>query len=303
MAIDQEALKRFCEDLIRKDPQLPPWEAKYHFYDGGIETVSYFLVLDSVNFCFWPLPGSPKWEVVVESERLSGYYALAACLKKAFVSGLPIGNADYLTSLTTERLKQVLNGTGELQLMEQRVHILHELGQVLRSEYQGKAHRLVEAASGSALQLANILSRELSSFRDEAFYRGRRIFFHKRSQILAADIYGAFGGKSWGAFSDMAQLTAFADYKLPQVLRHLGIFQYSDELARRIDGFRLIEAGSLEEVEIRANTVFAVELIRQELARSGGKWKAFEIDWILWNLGQADPFRERPYHRTVTIFY
>ena len=101
----------------------------------------------------------------------------------------------------------------------------------------------------------------------------------------------------------MDRLTAFADYKLPQVLRHLWILRYVPELAHKIDQGILIEAGSPEEVEIRANTICVVDLIRQELEKMGKGLKAFKIDWILWNLGQDEAFKEKPYHRTVTIFY
>jgi hypothetical protein len=101
----------------------------------------------------------------------------------------------------------------------------------------------------------------------------------------------------------MGQLTAFADYKLPQVLRHLGILHYEKELARKVDEGILLEPGGAEEVEIRANTIMAVELIRQELAREENGMRAFEIDWFLWNMGQHESFRVKPYHRTSTIFY
>ena len=101
----------------------------------------------------------------------------------------------------------------------------------------------------------------------------------------------------------MDKLTSFADYKLPQVLRHLGVLHYAPALARRVDQKELIDPGSPEEVEIRASTIWAVELIRQELAHSGKILKAFEIDWILWHMGQDLEFRVKPYHRTVTVFY
>jgi hypothetical protein len=47
----------------------------------------------------------------------------------------------------------------------------------------------------------------------------------------------------------------------------------------------------------------AVELIRQEMNRLGKEVTASQIDWLLWNLGQDDRFRAKPYHRTVTTFY
>jgi len=301
--IDEQALADFSRKLIEDGIEIPPWNYDYHFFDGGHKTVAYLLVLDSINFCFWPNPGADKWEVQYKSETLSGYYALAASLKKALDSGIPNTKADYLAELPVGTLRQILGGKGELQFMEKRVRILNELGAFLINKYNGEASRLVESAENSALKLVELLVENLPSFRDEAEYYGTTIYFYKRAQIFAADLYAAFAGKDWGHFKDMDNLTAFADYKLPQVLRHLGILQYSPSMEHTVDNGILLEAGSPEEIEIRANTIWAVELIRQELAQMGKKWRAFEIDWILWNLGQESQFKAKPYHKTVTIYY
>ena len=301
--IDGQALVRFSKSLIEKGINLPPWENLYHFYDGGEKTVFYLLVLDTLNFCFWPAPGGMTWEIEYKPKKLSGYYALAFSLKRALESGAPIDQAEFLAELSLNGLKDILGGRGELQLLNERVQNLNELGRALLEEYHGKASELVEAADGSAIALVRMLYRRLSSFRDVAKYRGHQVPFYKRAQIFAADLYGAFQDSKWGRFADMDNLTAFADYKLPQVLRHLGILGYSTELVNKIDQQILMEAGSPEEVEIRANTICAVELIRQELEKMGKDLRAFEIDWILWNLGQDEAFKEKPYHRTVTIFY
>ena len=301
--IDKQALARFSRKLLDREIQAPPWAPSYHFLDGSENTVFYLLVLDSLNFCFWPKPGKAKWEIEYKSERLSGYHAMAASLTKAVDSGIPITNSAYLAGLSLSDLNRILGGKGHLQLMESRLQILNKLGHVLIQEYDGKAHKLVEAAENSALNLTRLLARKLSSFRDVADYQGHRVFFYKRAQIFSADLYGAFNGKDWGMFTDIDNLTAFADYKLPQVLRHMGIMLYADILAQKVDQRIFLEAGSPEEIEIRANTIWAVELIRQELDRAGKALRAFEIDWILWNLGQHKAFKEKPYHRTVTIYY
>lgn len=301
--IDRQALRRSCRKLLEDGIQVPPWNSFYHFRGGGEDMVSYLLALDSINFCYWPQPGKAKWEIKYKSENLSGYYALAACLKQAAESGIPITRSEYLVELSVDELKRILGGRGELQLLEHRVRILNELGRVLLADYEGKAHKLVEVASNSAIELARLLAKKLSSFRDVAQYHGYEVAFYKRAQIFAADLYGAFKGKNWGNFTDMHRLTAFADYKLPQVLRHLGILRYSQNLEQKIDQEIFLEAGDPEETEIRSNTIWAVELIRQEFGRMGKALRPFEIDWILWNLGQLKRFKPKPYHRTVTIFY
>jgi len=303
VTIDNLALASFARKLIKEGIEIPPWSYDYHFFDGGHKTVAYLLVLDSINFCFWPKQEADKWEVQYQSETLSGYYALAASLKNAIESGIPITRADYLAELPLGKLRTILGGNGELQLMEERVRILNELGAFLITKFNGEAKRLVEAAENSALNLVRLLVENLPSFRDEAEYYGKTIYFYKRAQIFAADLYGAFAGKAWGNFKDMNNLTAFADYKLPQVLRHVGVLQYSPSMEHKVDNGLLLEAGSPEEIEIRGNTIWAVELIRQELIQVGKGLRAFEIDWILWNLRQQREFKAKPYHKTVTTFY
>jgi hypothetical protein len=301
--INREGVVTFAEDLSSKEIQLPFWDRDHHFSGPDEETVAYLLLLDTLNFCFWPPPGRDKWEISHDGRTYSGYYALAVSLKKALESGMPVTDARFLASLTLDQMKEILSGRGVLQLMEKRLENLRELGRGLLENYEGKSCQLIADARCSAVALARLLATNFSSFRDETLYGGEKVFFYKRAQLLAADIHGAFGGKGWGSFRDMEDLTAFADYKLPQVLRHVGVLDYAFPLAQRVDGLIYLDPGSQEEVEIRANTIWAVEMMRQELERLGRKLRASEIDWILWNMGQDDEFRQWPYHRTVTIFY
>jgi hypothetical protein len=301
--INHEALKKFSQELAESITPTPAWDAEHHFQGNDEETVAYLLVVDTINFCFWPPPGSEKWEITYRGKNYSGYYGLAVSLKKALESKIPLTDASFLTSLALKQLKDVFAGTGVLQLMEERLRNLKELGRVLLEKYKGQASELVAAAAGSAIKLVETLAGDFSSFRDQSVYQGESVFFYKRAQLFAADLHGALGGKGLGSFSDMEELTAFADYKLPQVLRHVGALEYSPGLAERVDRKIYLKAGSEDEVEIRANTIWAVELIHREMKRLGKDVTASEIDWLLWNLGQDDQFRAKPYHRTVTTFY
>ena len=64
-------------------------------------------------------------------------------------------------------------------------------------------------------------------------------------------------------------------------------------LAARVDGYELVPAGSEEELEIRAATVWAVELLRRALLRWGVDRTASAIDYRLWAESQASDVRER----------
>lgn len=133
--------------------------------------------------------------------------------------------------------------------------------------------------------------------------RGRQVFFYKRAQIFVADVWGAFGGGGPGAFHDVQRLTMFADYRVPAQLRTMGILHYATALAEAVDAGRELPAGGEAEVEIRAATVEAVELMRGALAPSLPGITSVTLDWWLWEAGEAGKDAQSPHHRTLVPYY
>jgi len=301
--IDRNRLEELCWRWSDSPFAVPPWDDHVHWSDGGPATANYVLLLDALNFCFWPDPGQERWTIQFRGQRLGGYMALAAALKRGLEEGVPLTEAAFLAEIRAEQLQHVFRGTGSIPLLERRVENAREVGRVLQGSYDGSFANAVETCAGSAVGLVELLAREFPSFRDVASWKGRPVRILKRAQITVCDLYGTFAGLRWGAFHDLEALTAFADYKIPQVLRAQGILDYSPALAARVDALELLPPGSAEEVEIRAAMVWAVEWIRLALAERGVHRRAFELDWFLWNLGQKPVADERPYHRTRTIFY
>lgn len=299
VAIVPEAVERVAERLAAAPFRRPQWRVEPHFWDETERTAQYVLVLDTLNFSFW---GEPRWRVPWNGQMLDGYRALAAALTRAVRSGRPILDAGYLAEISAEELGSVLAGEGVVPLLAERAAALREAGRVLCDRYSGSFVRFVAEAGGSAVRLALKLASELTSFRDVSRWRGREVRFLKRAQLLAADLAGAYDYRGAGDLRHLERLTAFADYKVPQVLRGLGVLAYSAELAARVDALVELAAGSEEEIEIRAGTIWAVERLRQALARRGLAVRAYELDWHLWSLGQEQP-PAQPYHRTRTIYY
>ena len=275
----------------------------YHYCDGTGVTAEWIFVLDTVNHCFWPEVGAPLWTVHYGNQALSGYWALAASLKRAMEDKIPVHQAKILSTLDSQTLAHIFRGTGKIPLFQERLTNLRQTGQVLMDRFQGSFLHVLEEAEGSAVELVHLLAAEFASFNDTTTYHGNKVYFFKRAQLLVHDLWTTCSGDTWGNFLDLEKLTAFADYKLPQVLRHLGIIHYEPELAEIIQRLEHIPAGSLEEVEIRAATIWAVEFLRQELSRRGRKLSSAQLDCWLWHLGQDDTYRSLPYHRTRTIFY
>jgi hypothetical protein len=279
------------------------WDHPCHYHDQTAETVRWIFTVDILNHCFWPDAGEVTWGVEYHGEIWSGYWGLAASLKRAMEAGIPVSRGHFLAEMSRESLESIFRGQGRIPLFDQRLENLREAGRVLDRDWAGDIVNLVEDARGSAVHLATRVVDSFPSFRDEALYEGDRVYFWKRAQLFASDLYHAFRGQGWGALDDIDVLTAFADYKLPQVLRALGILSYQPDLEQTIDGLLMIDAGSVEEVEIRAMTIWAVEEIRHALCSAGRPVTSAAVDHWLWQLGQLELFRQKPYHRCRTIYY
>lgn len=306
VAIVPEAVERTA-DLLEDAKLAPPeWEAGLHVRDGTWRTAVWVLVLDALNFCFWSWPGdrSDRWTVDYAGTRYDGYWALVAALRKAVDRGQPLWDAEYLLTASDSELATIfapaVPGGAPIPMLDRRVAHLREVGIGLR---ETPIELLIDGAGGSAVALVESVCRRFPSFDDAVIVDGHQVRFLKRAQIFIADLHGAFDGQELGAFSDLHELTAFADYKVPQVLRRFGVLRYAPELETALRARQLIPANSRWELEIRAGTVWGCELIRQALDRRGGALRAFEIDWALWLTGQSLPPGSEPYHRTPTIFY
>jgi hypothetical protein len=175
---------------------------------------------------------------------------------------------------------------------------LNDLGNLVDEDHDGRFGALVDAAGGSAAGLVAVLDR-MPFFRDRAPYRGRLVPFYKRAQLAAADLERAGVAR----FTDLDDLTAFADNLVPHVLRVEGVLRYDDGLVRRIDAGEPLPAGSEEEVEIRAAGVHGVELLRAALAERGLAVRASDLDARLWRRGGGPRYKAVPRHRTRSVAY
>ena len=101
----------------------------------------------------------------------------------------------------------------------------------------------------------------------------------------------------------MEELTTFADYRVPQLLRNMGVLKYDVELEKKVDSCKLIKFGSAVEIEIRASTIVAVDMLHRLLLSKGFHIMVIELDWLLWQKGEKIKNSIKPHHRTLTTFY
>jgi hypothetical protein len=299
---------------------------------------NYILVLDAINFCFWPQLG---YEYVDLAQTLtsmaSADHRPLDHTREHVDAVLPdhdrnfLLSAESLQTYTPDQLTKLMalhHKQGKVPPnVAERCQLLNQVGAVLATHFEGSAWNVIQAANHSAVRLVGLLVTYFAGFGDFGGTAGshhhqdpnnppsdemRPIAFLKRAQICVGD---------WDAalqlnLPDLDQLTTFADYRVPQVLRNAGWIRYRPSLAVMVDQGVEIARDSPEEWSIRAATVVAVEHIvkvlrRQQLQQSSthqptsSSWTAVRVDWYLWQLGERMQAQGEllPPHKVRTIYY
>lgn len=121
--------------------------------------------------------------------------------------------------------------------------------------------------------------------------------FLKKAQLTLGLIAANFRARGFEMTTD---LTAYADYRVPQVLRHLGVLEYAPALAAMIDSGKQIPSGSAEETAIRAATILACAKLAARKQMTDA-----EVDSWLFEKSRDTDFQKnaKPFHLTVTTHY
>lgn len=303
----------------------------------------YIMTMDAINFCFWPTDDDSSTKNLLEYEHLAQALKKLAERDDVLEDNLNLQNVsvaessyffapDNLAKLTVDSFLESINPLlptlpsnskhGEvfcIPNVSERVRLLNELGTALQLWHSGSATEFIKKAEKSADMLVHLILQYFTGFRDTAVdsKKGRWVAFYKRAQILVADLWAALGsgglGDKFGIplcnFHDMDKITTFADYRVPQLLRNLGIIEYSKELGEIVDNSVEIVAFCMDELYIRSATVVAVDLlvksVRQQIQYDKNGINAVKMDWFLWNVGEILD-REgqlKAHHKVRTIYY
>lgn len=268
-----------------------------HFSDE--DKLHFLFVFNALSFSYW---GEPKWTVEYKGKKHDGAWGMILALGRGIEEGATLTNFEFCSKISKEEFAHILRGNIEIPLLEERWKILREIGLNMTSKFGGKAKNLIDEANGDAQKLLELIVQNFPSFLDTAIYKAKEIYLYKRTQLLVADIFQIFGGKNFGALENMDQITACADYKLPLILRNLGVLEYTPALAEKIDNKIEIQKGSAEETEIRSSTIWAVEFIKKEVKKRSPQIMSFQINDDLW-LATQEKNNGKPYHLTRTTAY
>jgi hypothetical protein len=285
--IEEGAIEEYAAGLAGvPDPDPDP---ATELLEGDRETRAAFVIcLDAINF------GSGWWPTIRKRPGHSGYFTIAAGVTDRFRSR-GAWTAAELTGLSARDLAQTLGQDPEHPLIEQFAASLRNVGEQVGADHGGNFAAVIDAAAGSASALAGLLA-GWDAFADSSPYRESAVPFFKRAQLAAADLDRA----GVATFADLDRLTAFADNLVPHVLRVDGVLCLDPGLTAAIEAEELLAHGSPEEVELRACTVHAIELLA---AASSPRLSPAEVDVILWNRGRAPRYKALPRPRCRNTAY
>lgn len=304
---DERKIAQHAAYLAYEELPIWPWRAPYLIAEDSRKTIDFFLLLNTINFAFTDFQRHVPFQTEYRGVVWSDAEAMIACLRRALERKIPILEGAYLAEVTRPELQKIFRGNIEMPLLDERVKILNEVGQVLSQRYQGHFYNFIEDCPPKAFDrgrgIVERLVKEFPSFNDQSPYQGRTVKFYKRAQLAVWMLYGRLRDTGLFRLNDPDQLTAFADYILPAALHLKGILRYHKKLETAILTRRLIPAHSPEEVEIRAHTIYACRRLTEEInkrRRPDRQIIVAQLDARLWTHFHTTDW---PHHLTITTAY
>ncbi|KAI8977504.1 hypothetical protein BDF20DRAFT_875247 [Mycotypha africana] len=280
------------------------------------KTVDWIFLVDLLNFSFWSdldvsdkkTPHPDRYAIHYQGQSYTGYWSLCAAIHRALDQGIPITDPAFYAKASDQQMIDIFKSDTKesAPMMEERIRVMREAGNVLCEKFNGSFVHCIAQAQQSAAKLLDIIVENFSSFRDIHEFHGKKVYLLKRAQILIADVWACFDGQTYGEFHDIDCITMFADYRVPQALYQLGLLEYSDELLKKLHNRDYFPSGCEQEVEIRGNSIWAVELVRRKMLDMDPSLhvNAILIDFYVWDM--AKDIQDQmtvPTHRTRSCFY
>jgi hypothetical protein len=276
-----------------------PFEAK--------QAIDFILVSNTINFAFTDFERNIKFQADYQGRTWSDSEAMFACLKRALDEGIPVLDGGWLRRVTPNDLAHIFRSNIEMPMLRERAEILNAAGEVLEKKYGGHFSRFVEAGPPRAYAdgrgLLERLVAEFPRYNDVSTYDGHEVHIHKLAQLGLWVLHATLSRTGAFRLEDAERLTAFADYIVPVALRVMRIFEYSPGLEAAINNHQLVPRDSTQEIEIRAHTIYATALLREEINKLRPPEMQViipQVDARLWTHYHATHW---PHHLTRTIMY
>ena len=261
------------------------------------EKILFVFLLESINFCFWP---NYEWKAEYKGKEYSGSDALLYTLIKALDNKILNLKMENLIKVTSDDFKIIFLSKNELPIMMNERYLLF-METVKKINSKGLDNFINELYSIKKIKdLELYITCNFKYFDDKCMYKNKIIHFNKRCRLLISDLFytNVFIKKN---IKDFSEMLGCADYRIPELLYNNGILIYSTNIETKIKTGELILYGTEEEIEIRASTLYVLEVIKNGLKAKGIIVSTAEVDNIVWNMSRKN--KTNFVHHTKSIFY
>lgn len=295
VSINYDKVNDFINEL--GEPKYEHWSKEVNLTLSEEKWILLAFIIESMNFCFWQ---KPKWKVEYNKELVSGSNALFFSIIKEVEKNPNFLNIDYLYNLTKKELYNIFKSVeGKISLFEERYNNFSEV--VLYICNNKNFFEEIYSVK-SDVELLNYITSNFACFDDKSEYKGRTIHFNKRATLLVNDLF-YLSDKINKNLGNVNSLSGCADYGIPRTFRDYGILEYKDELKNLIDNEKEILHDSEMEIEIRANMLYVIEIIKEKLKKHNITINSVELDNLIWLMGKKNKDRKSIAHHTTTIYY
>jgi hypothetical protein len=252
--------------------------------------VPYFLLLNSINFMFWRL-GADGALVRYEAWGAQGSVAMSRGMRMFFHAVERIWRDSHVSEedahrLVAENFDSCFPG---IPNRDTRIKMILDVAgspSRLRSACRSLSHRVHSRGMLTPVDILLLVESFPVAFGVDPFC--------KRSQLALMMIAARYS--EYGRTIPVRGFTVASDYQLPKVLRAEGVISYSPTLSDMVDKGKKVDAGSVEELAIRAATVLSCELLRELSAL-----EMPSIDHWLW--ARREKYPGTRFHLTETTDY
>lgn len=262
---------------------------------------------NSLDFAFTDFETSVKFEAEYRGGPWSDSDGMNACIQRALDEGIPMTSGAWMAACTRQELAEIFSGNIEMPMLDERVEILHEIGQVLVDRFDGRWSTWVRSCERALYADGNGLLERIQAdfprYRDIPVYDGREVQILKLAQLGLWGLHATWIARGEPGIADIDRMSAFADYIVPVGLRLMGITSYTDDLEARVNRGDMIPRDSEEEIEIRAHTLYATALLTDACnARRPADMQLVipQIDGRYWKPYHTTHW---PHHLTRTVMY
>lgn len=293
VSINEKEVLKFIEDL--GNINYSHWSNELHLNLSEKKWILLAFIIESMNFCFWK---KPKWKIEYNNEIVSGSNALFYSVIKEVENNKRFLDLEYLYNLDKQSFNNIFNSVeGNIPLFDERydnfkevVNFIYKNNNFYNDLFNIKTDR----------ELLKYITDNFKSFDDKSLYKEKIIHFNKRATLLTNDLF--YLSKTINKnLKDVNNLSGCADYGIPRTFRDYNILIYNDELAKIVDNEEELIHNSEMEIEIRANMLYIIELIKENLLTKGISVNSVELDNLIWLMGKKN--KKSLAHHTVTIYY